>query len=40
MSHYASDIDALRHLISQALPTLMQAVAVVTCIVGISLYFS
>jgi ATP-binding cassette subfamily B protein len=40
MSHYTNDIDTLRQLISQALPAIIQAGAVVTCVVGIMLYFS
>ncbi len=40
MSHYTNDIDALRQLISQALPTLLQAGIVLVCVLGIMLYYS
>lgn len=40
MSHYTNDIDTLRQLISQALPTLLQSSVVVVCVLGIMLYFS
>ena len=40
MSHYTNDIDTLRQLISQALPTLIQSGAVVLVVFAIMLYFS
>ncbi len=40
MSHYTNDIDTLRQLISQSLPSLIQAGAVILCVLGIMLYFS
>ena len=40
MSHYTNDIDTLRQLISQALPTLIQSGAVVLAVFAIMLYFS
>ena len=40
MSHYTNDIDTLRQLVSQALPSIIQAGAVVTFVVGIMLYYS
>lgn len=40
MSHYTNDIDTLRQLVSQALPTLIQAGAIVLVVLGIMLYFS
>ena len=40
MSHYTNDIDTLRQLVSQALPSIIQAGAVVTFVIGIMLYFS
>lgn len=40
MSHYTNDIDALRQLVSQALPSLLRAGVVVLCVLGIMLYYS
>ena len=40
MSHYTNDIDTLRQLVSQSLPHLLQAVAIVSCVFGIMLYYS
>ena len=40
MSHYTNDIDTLRQLISQALPTLIQSGAIVLVVFSIMLYFS
>ena len=40
MSHYTNDIDTLRQLISQAIPSLLRAGSVVVCVLGIMLYYS
>ena len=40
MSHYTNDIDTLRQLVSQALPTLIQSGAIVLVVFAIMLYFS
>ncbi len=40
MSVYTNDIDTLRQLVSQAIPTLLQAGVVVTAVLFIMLYFS
>ncbi len=40
MSHYTNDIDALRQLISQALPTLLRAGTVVVVVFCIMVYYS
>ena len=40
MSHYTNDIDTLRQLISQSLPSLMQAGIVVVTVLFIMLYYS
>ncbi len=40
MSHYTNDIDALRELVSQALPALLQCVVVLLSVFFIMLYFS
>ncbi len=40
MSHYTNDIDTLRQLISQAIPVMLQAGAIVVFVVCIMLYFS
>ena len=40
MSYYTNDIDTLRMLVSQALPTLLQSFVIVTCVLSIMLYFS
>ena len=40
MSHYTNDIDTLRQLVSQAIPSLIQASVIVTVVFCIMLYFS
>ena len=40
MSYYTNDIDTLRQLVSQSLPSLLQSSIIVTCVLGIMLYFS
>jgi len=40
MSVYTNDIDTLRQLVSQAIPTLIRAGAVVICVFGVMLYYS
>ncbi len=40
MSHYTNDIDTLRQLVSQALPSLLQAGVIVLTVLCIMLYFS
>ena len=40
MSHYTNDIDTLRMLISQSLPTFIQSSAVVLVVLSIMLYYS
>ena len=40
MSYYTNDIDTLRQLVSQALPTLLRAGTLVVCVLGIMLYYS
>ena len=40
MSHYTNDIDTLRQLVSQSIPSLMQAGIVVTTVLFIMLYYS
>lgn len=40
MSHYTNDIDTLRMLISQAIPTLIQSSIVILCVLGIMIYYS
>ncbi len=40
MSYYTNDIDTLRQLVSQSFPSLLQASIIVTCVLGIMLYFS
>ena len=40
MSHYTNDIDTLRQMLSQALPSLVQAGSVVVIVFGIMLYYS
>jgi len=40
MSHYTNDIDTLRQLISQSIPSLMQAGIVVTTVLFIMLWYS
>lgn len=40
MSYYTNDIDTLRQLVSQALPTLIRAGTIVVCVFGIMLWYS
>ncbi len=40
MSVYTNDIDTLRQLVSQALPSLLQSATIVTCVLGVMLWFS
>ena len=40
MSHYTNDIDTLRQLISQSMPSLIQSCAIILCVLGIMLSFS
>ena len=40
MSHYTNDIDTLRQLVSQSLPSLLQASIIVVTVLGIMLYYS
>lgn len=40
MSHYTNDIDTLRQLISQALPSLIRAGATVICVFSVMVYYS
>ena len=40
MSHYTNDIDALRELVSQALPALLQCVVVLLSVFCVMLYYS
>lgn len=40
MSYYTNDIDTLRQLVSQALPTLIRAGTIVICVLSIMLYYS
>ena len=40
MSHYTNDIDTLRQLVSQSLPTLIRASIIVTTVLVIMLYYS
>ena len=40
MSSYTNDIDTLRQLVSQAIPSLLRAGAVVICVFGVMLYYS
>lgn len=40
MSHYTNDIDTLRQLVSQALPSLIQSTAIVLCVFFIMIYYS
>ena len=40
MSYYTNDIDTLRQLVSQALPSLIQSAAIVLTVFAIMLYFS
>ncbi len=40
MSHYTNDIDTLRQLVSQAMPSLLQATIIVVSVLFIMLYYS
>ncbi len=40
MSVYTNDIDTLRQLVSQAIPSLLRAGSVVVCVFGVMLYYS
>ena len=40
MSYYTNDIDTLRQLVSQAMPSLIQSTAIVLCVFGIMVYYS
>ena len=40
MSYYTNDIDTLRQLVSQSLPSLLQAGIVVICVFSIMIYYS
>ncbi len=40
MSHYTNDIDTLRQLVSQSLPTLLQASVIVVSVLSVMLYYS
>ena len=40
MSHYTNDIDALRQLISQSIPSLLQATIIVVSVFSIMLWYS
>ena len=40
MSYYTNDIDALRELVSQSLPALINSLTIVLCVFAIMLYFS
>ena len=40
MSRYTNDIDTLRQLVSQSLPTLLSAGTVLVCVIGVMVYFS
>ena len=40
MSYYTNDIDALRQLVSQSLPQLLQAAVIVLTVLGIMLWYS
>ena len=40
MSHYTNDIDTLRQLVSQSLPTLLQSSVIVVTVLCIMLYYS
>ena len=40
MSHYTNDIDTLRQLVSQSLPTLLQSSIIVVTVLGIMLWYS
>ena len=40
MSHYTNDIDALRELVSQALPSLLNCSVILLAVFGVMLYYS
>ena len=40
MSHYTNDIDALRELVSQAMPALLQSIVILLSVLVIMLYYS
>ena len=40
MSIYTNDVDTLRMLISQAMPSLIQSTIVIVCVLGIMIYYS
>ncbi len=40
MSRYTNDIDTLRQLVSQSLPSLLQSASIALCVFSIMLYFS
>ena len=40
MSHFTNDVDTLRMLISQAMPSLIQSTIVIVCVLGIMIYYS
>ncbi len=40
MSYYTNDIDTLRQLVSQSLPSIIQSSVIVLCVLGIMLYYS
>jgi len=40
MSHYTNDIDTLRQLVSQSLPSLLQSITIVVTVLSIMLWFS
>ena len=40
MSHYTNDIDTLRQLVSQSLPSLLQSCVIVISVLSIMLYYS
>ena len=40
MSYYTNDIDTLRQLVSQSVPSLLQASVILVCVLFIMLYFS
>ncbi len=40
MSHYTNDIDTLRQMISQSIPTVIRCVILLTCVMCIMLYYS
>ncbi len=40
MSYYTNDIDTLRQLVSQSLPTLVRTLVILTTVFGVMIYFS